>query len=52
MNVFVINSLAQDVPMRQTFAGVMPFFFAELLRVTLLVAFPAITLFLPHLLKG
>ncbi|KAB2919938.1 MAG: TRAP transporter large permease [Hyphomicrobiaceae bacterium] len=52
MNVFVINSLAKDVPMRQTFAGVMPFFFAELIRVTLLVVFPAITLVLPHLLKG
>ena len=52
MNVFVINALAQDVPMRQTFQGVFPFFLIELVRVTLLVAFPAITLFLPHLLKG
>jgi tripartite ATP-independent transporter DctM subunit len=52
MNVFVINSLAPDVPMRQTFAGVMPFFFAELIRVTLLVLFPALTLYLPHLLRG
>jgi tripartite ATP-independent transporter DctM subunit len=52
MNVFVINSLAPDVPMRETFAGVMPFFFVELIRVTLLVVFPAITLYLPHLLRG
>jgi tripartite ATP-independent transporter DctM subunit len=52
MNVFVINSLAKDVPMRQTFLGVMPFLAAELVRVTLLVLFPAITLFLPHLLRG
>jgi len=52
MNVFVINSLARDVPMRQTFAGVMPFFFSELIRVMLLVLFPGITLLLPHLLRG
>jgi tripartite ATP-independent transporter DctM subunit len=52
MNVFVINSLAKEVPMRQTFLGVMPFLAAELVRITLLVLFPAITLFLPHLLRG
>jgi tripartite ATP-independent transporter DctM subunit len=52
MNVFVINALAKDVPMRQTFLGVLPFLGAEVTRVTLLVLFPAITLFLPHLLRG
>jgi TRAP-type C4-dicarboxylate transport system permease large subunit len=36
--------------MRQTFKGVMPFFAAEMLRKTLLVAVPSITLLLPHLL--
>jgi tripartite ATP-independent transporter DctM subunit len=50
MNVFVINSLARDVPMWDTFKGVFPFFLAELVRVALLVAFPVITLFLPKLL--
>ena len=52
MNVFVIHSLAKDVPMSQTFLGVMPFFAAEIVRVTLLVAFPALTLWLPRLLAG
>lgn len=51
LNVFIINSLAPDVPMRQTFKGVMPFFASEIVRVTLLVAFPSIALFLPHLLQ-
>ena len=51
MNVFVINALARDVPMSATFRGVLPFFGAELIRVALLVAFPAITLFLPRLLS-
>lgn len=52
MNLFVISSLAKDVPMRQTFLGVSPFILVEFVRVTLLVMFPAITLFLPHLLRG
>ena len=52
MNVFIISSLAKDVPMIETFKGVLPFFLAELLRVTLLLAFPALTLWLPHLLAG
>ena len=50
LNVFIINGLARDVPMRETFRGVMPFFAAEILRVALLVAVPAITLTLPRLL--
>jgi tripartite ATP-independent transporter DctM subunit len=50
MNVFVINSLARDVPMSRTFLGVMPFFVAELIRVALIIAFPALSLWLPHVL--
>lgn len=46
MNVFIISRLAPDVPLGQTFAGVMPFFVAELFRVALLIAFPVLTLWL------
>jgi len=52
MNVFVINSLARDVPMSQIFIGVLPFFFTELIRVAILIAFPALTLWLPTVLLG
>jgi len=52
MNVFVISALAKDTPMIETFKGVMPFFAAELLRVGLLLAFPALTLWLPQVLSG
>jgi TRAP-type C4-dicarboxylate transport system permease large subunit len=52
MNVFVINSLARDVPMSRTFIGVMPFFGAELVRVALLLAFPGLVLWLPKVLAG
>jgi TRAP-type C4-dicarboxylate transport system permease large subunit len=51
LNVFIINSLSPNVPMRETFKGVMPFFGSEILRVAILIAFPAITLFLPRLLQ-
>lgn len=52
MNVFVIHAMAEDIPMSETFKGVMPFFGAELLRVILLIAFPSIVLWLPRLLSG
>ncbi len=52
LNVFVISALAKDVPMIETFRGVAPFFLAELLRVGILLLFPALTLWLPHLLSG
>jgi tripartite ATP-independent transporter DctM subunit len=50
LNVFIINSLSPDVPMRQTFKGVMPFFCSEMFRVALLVLVPWISLALPHLM--
>lgn len=46
MNVFVINGMAKDVPMLESFRGVLPFLISDLLRIVLLVAFPAITLWL------
>ncbi len=52
MNVFVISAMARDTPMLDTFKGVMPFFGAEILRVAILLAFPALTLWLPGVLGG
>ena len=48
LNVFVIASLARDVPLLDTFKGVAPFVAAELVRVALLLAFPVLTLGLVH----
>ena len=50
LNVFVINSMAKDVPMIETFKGVMPFLMSDILRVALIILFPIITLILPRLL--
>lgn len=52
LNVFVISSLAKDVPMIEIFKGVIPFFCVEILRVGLIIAFPVITLWLPTLSSG
>ena len=46
MNVFIINQMAEDVPMLESFKGVLPFLIAEIIRVSLLVAFPSISLWL------
>ena len=51
MNVFIISAQARTVPMRDIFIGVMPFFAAELIRVGVLIAFPALTLWLPAILR-
>lgn len=52
MNVYVISAIARDVPMRETFLGVIPFFVAEIFRVALLIAFPALVLWFPHWMAG
>ncbi|MCO6385544.1 TRAP transporter large permease subunit [Aliihoeflea sp. 40Bstr573] len=51
MNVFVINSMAKDVPLQKIFAGVMPFVMTDLVRLALILAFPAIVLFLPQTMR-
>ena len=45
MNLFVIQSMAPDISVRDTYRGVWPFVLSDLLRVCLLVAFPVITLY-------
>jgi C4-dicarboxylate transporter DctM subunit len=52
LNVFVINSLAKDVPMIDTFRGVAPFLMSDVVRLTLVVTLPAMSLFLPRLIAG
>ncbi|WP_067338635.1 TRAP transporter large permease [Stappia indica] len=50
MNLFVINSMAPDVPLSQTFRGVVPFIASDIVRVAILVLFPGLTLALVRLL--
>ena len=48
MNIYIINSLAKDVPLVETFKGVMPFLASDFLRIILLLFFPVISLYLVH----
>ena len=49
MNLFVIQSMAPGISIRETYSGVWPFVASDLLRVAVLVAFPAISLFVLRL---
>ena len=51
MNMFVLKSLLPQVSTGTIFRGVMPFMWADVIRLILLVAFPAIALWLPRLMR-
>ncbi|MCB1462533.1 MAG: TRAP transporter large permease [Nitratireductor sp.] len=50
MNVFVLSRIMPDVTTWQIFRGVLPYIGADVVRIALLLAFPAIVLWLPNLL--
>jgi tripartite ATP-independent transporter DctM subunit len=50
LNCYVIHSVVPSIPIEDIFKGTMPFVFAELFIVTILIIFPQITLFLPSLM--
>ncbi len=51
MNVYIINRLAKDVPLTETFKGVVPFLLSDAVRIALLLYFPIISVFLVHAFK-
>ena len=48
MNVFVIKSVVRDVKISTIFYGVIPFVVTDLLRLTILIAFPVLATWLPE----
>ena len=46
LNVYVVNSMAKDVPISESYKGVMPFLISDTIRTTLLLFFPGISLWL------
>jgi len=52
LNVFVLAGMLPDVKTGTVFRGVTPFWCADILRLALLVAIPALSLFLPQLFYG
>jgi tripartite ATP-independent transporter DctM subunit len=46
LNVYVVNGMAKDVPIGESYKGVMPFLISDVFRTTLLLLFPSISLWL------
>jgi C4-dicarboxylate transporter, DctM subunit len=51
MNVFVVHGIAPTIPLKAIYRGVMPYVVSNLIRLALLLAFPALALWLPSVLK-
>ena len=51
MNMFVLKSLLPHVSTGTIFSGVMPFVYADVIRLMILVAFPILALWLPSLMR-
>ena len=46
LNVYVVNSMAKDIPISESYKGVLPFLISDTLRTVLLLLFPPISLWL------
>jgi C4-dicarboxylate transporter, DctM subunit len=51
INVFVLASMTKDVPMKDIYLGILPFLWADVVLLILLMIFPDLALFLPRLMK-
>jgi C4-dicarboxylate transporter DctM subunit len=50
INAYIVQGVAQDVPLEEVFRGAMPFIVVMAIGVAILTAFPQISLFLPNLI--
>ena len=50
LNVYVVNSVAPDIPSQEIFMGIIPFLIMDFLTLAVLIIFPQISLFLPSLM--
>jgi C4-dicarboxylate transporter, DctM subunit len=51
LNVYIVNGLAKDVPMGETYRGVAPFLVSDVIRTLLFLFFPIIPLWLVGFIK-
>ena len=51
LNVYIVNGLAKNVPMGETYRGVMPFLVSDVIRTVLFLFFPIIPLWLVGFIK-
>ncbi|WP_282093199.1 TRAP transporter large permease [Epibacterium ulvae] len=52
MNVFIVKSIAPDVPINQIFRGIWPFWIAMFATLIILLVFPSLALYLPNSMFG
>ncbi|MFM5907727.1 MAG: TRAP transporter large permease subunit, partial [Novosphingobium sp.] len=52
LNIYVIQGLAKDLSLGTIFRGVIPFLAADFVHLAAIIAFPALTLWLPGLVSG
>lgn len=51
INLYVMHSIAPDIPISRVFKGVLPFLAADFLHLAMLIAIPAMALWLPKVLS-
>ncbi len=51
LNVYVVNGIAKDTPIAESYRGVLPFLLTDFIRTALLLSFPVISLYLVRLMK-
>ncbi|GAB2785686.1 TRAP transporter large permease [Halomonas shantousis] len=52
VNVFIVKSVAPQVPLKDIFIGVMPFWLVMIVAILLMIVFPSIVLVLPNAMMG
>ncbi|MEO8836208.1 MAG: TRAP transporter large permease subunit, partial [Caldimonas sp.] len=51
MNMFVVKSMLPHIPTKTVFRGVLPFVYAEIVLLAIVVAFPWLSLVLPRMMR-
>jgi TRAP-type C4-dicarboxylate transport system permease large subunit len=51
IGVFIMRGVAPDVPIPTIFRGIIPFFIADVIHVSLLIAIPQLATFLPGVMR-
>jgi TRAP-type C4-dicarboxylate transport system permease large subunit len=51
MNLFVLRVVADDLPLRTIIRGILPFILADIVRLAILLAIPALSLWLPATMR-
>jgi C4-dicarboxylate transporter, DctM subunit len=51
LNVYVINGMAKDVPIAESYRGVLPFLITDFIRTGIILFFPSVCLWLVRMMK-